>query len=184
MKKGNTKNKGVNLITITLIPLISTVILYFMYITTESKIEKLFLLLIFVLTIIPFTAQLLTRILNMIIYGSVKNTKISQTQKTGYKIESNSGEVKYKSKENNNENYINLRDSIRDYSKNGSIKRNGILTFKNELDYRLGNNRYNYTGFEFKNDIHEIYTKIKSSKLTDDDYLYLKGVLEDLVGAV
>lgn len=187
MKKANTKNTRINYFTITLIPTVCTIILYILYISTESKVEKLLLLFIFILVLIPFTMQLLFRILNMMLSGTVKDNvkeykKVNKGNSELIKPNSDSGAKNYKSKENNNENYISLRQSIKDHSKNGNLKRADILSFKNELDYRLGNNRYNYSGFNFENDMHEIYIKIKSSKLTDEDYLYLQGVLEDLAG--
>lgn len=69
--------------------------------------------------------------------------------------------------------YLKLRSIIITSSKNRLFSRDDILYLKSEIDYRLGVHKYEYDGFTFQNDFHEIYSKLKSSKLKTDDYRYL-----------
>lgn len=163
-----------------IIPFCVGVICYMLYISTENKIEKLLILFVFATCIIPFTLQILNMILQMILSNNLPKNNKNSGKNNQNKVQpigdTNNAEKKQyspnKSKESDPK-YLELRELLKSLSQSKKLKRSGLLTFKNELDYRLGNNRYNYTNFNFTNDMHEIYTKIKSSKLTDQDYDYL-----------
>lgn len=200
MKKVNTKNKMISLLIATIIPLTITTTMYNLYVGTDSIMEKLLIAAIFFIGIIPLAFSMIFPILNMLLFGFMKgstkkkyipkktvnaNGRITTHHKTvnksGFNKTTNPGTCKSQYKQNDNPNYVTLRDNIKDYSKSGKINREGILDFKNELDYRLGSNRYSYKEFSFENDMHEIYVKIKNSKFKDEDYLHLQQVLDNII---
>lgn len=178
------KNKEKKFSKITLIPMIVGSILFILYKNSDSKLEQLMIGIIFVMNILPFIMHLTT----MLLTSSVKpkEQRIAEKiveQNKNYKIESkDSIKTQYKTKTNTNPNYIEVRNRLIDSVKNGVLNRDNILKFKLELDNKLDINRYAYSNFNFENDMHEIYIKLKSSKLKDEDYLYLKALIEDLVG--
>lgn len=166
-----------------IIPIALASILLVLFYNADSRLEQLMIGLIFIMNFIPLTIHLFTMLLftaapkpaeERIAENIIKNSS-NNKEKVGIK-------QTYKAKTNNNPNYINLRSRLISIMKNGELDRDNVLKFKLELDNRLGVNRYEYSNFSFENDMHEIYTKLKSSKLTDQDYLHLKGVIEDLVG--
>lgn len=88
---------------------------------------------------------------------------------------------KTSSKTINNPNYIALREIIINASKNKQFNRTAILNLKAEIDFRLKDYLINYSSFTFSNDLQEIYTKLKSSHLKNEDYIYLKNVVLNLI---
>lgn len=168
-----------------IIPIFLGLILLALYNNADSKLEQLMIGLIFLMILVPFTLHLVTMLL---FYATPKSSKqrmaenIIKSQKDYKEIKSsNSIKPQYKAKTNNNPFYIEVRSRLINVVKNGDLDRGDILKFKLELDNKLGINRYAYDNFNFENDMHEIYIKLKSSKLNDEDYLYLKGLIEDLV---
>lgn len=79
-------------------------------------------------------------------------------------------EPKRKSKVVTTVGYQELKNVIIATSKNKLLNRETILEFKAELRNRLGVHYECYKNMTFKNDLHEIYTLIKSSKFTTEDY--------------
>lgn len=69
--------------------------------------------------------------------------------------------------------YIELRQLIISSSKSKLMTRQFIIAFRNQIISFLGTHYNVYRTFTFQNDLHEIYTLIKSSKLTKEDYKYL-----------
>lgn len=170
---------------VTLIPMIIGAVLFVLYKNADSKLEQLMLGGMFVMNILPFVLHLT----GMLLVSSAvrpKEQRIAENlvgQNKNYKIESkDSIKTQYKTKTNTNPNYIEVRNRLIDVVKNGVLNRDSILKFKLELDNKLDINRYAYSNFDFENDMHEIYIKLKSSKLKDEDYQYLKAVIEDLIG--
>lgn len=87
---------------------------------------------------------------------------------------------KHKSKKVDNPLHNDLKNLIAACSKNKLLSREDILQVKIKIDDILGQHRYAYSKFNFENDIHEIYVKIKSSKLQDKDYNYLLDYVSNL----
>ena len=145
------------------------------YATTNSVMEKLLILFIMATFVIPLTFGLLNICLNMLLKpvkpsNNSKPTKgdLSRTKKGGVKT-------------NPSKYYFTVRNTVVTYLQNGVITRDDILYFKSCLDSRLKGhvNIYNHS-FKFKNDANEIYIKLKSSVLKDEDYKYLMNVLTEI----
>ena len=176
---------------IMIIPATIGLVLLIWFRNTNSVFEKLLIGFIVITALVPFVLQLLA----MLLKGGTKNRKSSAYNKKGnkenkYIIEpiknnknskNNSIKTPYRAKTNNNPIYVEVRDRFKSLVQNGDFKRQQILQFKSELDHKLSTHKYTYDTFSFENDMHEIYIKLKSSKLTTEDYVYLKGVIEDLV---
>jgi len=75
--------------------------------------------------------------------------------------------------------YMEFNNILKASVKNKLMNRDCILRLKYELNYRLGVHIEVYKNFEFKNDMHYIYTLSKSSVLTKDDYLYLTNFISN-----
>ena len=75
--------------------------------------------------------------------------------------------------------YMEFNNILKASVKGKLMNRDCILRLKSELIYKLGTHIEVYKGFEFKNDLHEIYTLSKSSVLTKDDYLYLTNFISN-----
>lgn len=181
MKK--TKNKYNRSMTI---PISLGVILLILFKNADTVLEQILIGSIFIMILIPFALHLISMLFSnaLTVPKSERNAETiinNQTKKNDKKEEVSSIKKSYKAKTNNNKFYNDTRSRLIDLSKNGNLNRNDILKFKLELDNRLGMNRYAYNNFDFQNDMHEIYIKLKSSKLTDDDYIYLESIIEDLV---
>lgn len=183
IKNANAKR---NFLKVMVIPTIFSFIIYFLYSSTQNKIERLLLLFVFGTLIVPLVFQLLNMCIRILInfenpnlknknYNSGQNNKIETISKCSTK------NYKTNTQKENNTLYTNLRDNLKELSREKQLGRSEILSFKNELDYRLANHRYNYSNFKFENDMHEIYTKLKSSKLKDDDYIYLQDTLNSIL---
>jgi hypothetical protein len=180
-------NKLKSYMKIMIIPAIIGVVLLVWYRNTNSRFEQILIGFILFTILIPFVLQLLT----MLLGGVTKDSKSTLYEQKGnenkYTIEpiknikNDSIKAPYKAKTNNNPIYVEVRDRFKSLVKNGDLGRNEILQFKSELDYKLSTHKYIYDTFTFENDAHEIYIKLKSSKLTTEDYVYLKGVIEDLI---
>lgn len=173
-----------------IIPIALGLILLILFKSAESRLEQIMIGSIFIMILIPFVLKLVSMLLlsslpkgNKPIYAediiegyNNKSNEIKPNKETTDSIKTH-----YNVKTNNNPIYIDLRERLIEVVKAGSLNRDDIFKFRLELDNRLGANRYSYTNFTFENEMHEIYIKMKSSKLNDDDYIYLKGLLEDLL---
>ena len=117
---------------------------------------------------------------------SINNNNIQENSKSNENIKkydkNQSNYTKNNSKSNKNESkqsknpskyYPELKQSLINCSKTGKLTREMILTFLSEVDYRLKTHKFVYDKFEFQNDMHQIYVKIQSRKLQDQDYVYL-----------
>lgn len=183
-KKTNyTRNKYIKPM---MIPIIVGIITLYLYKQSNTTMERLLIAFVFFSSIIPSTLHVIGMLLKDVAkigvrpdreIGDGSQFKINPTKKPINGSINFSGKVKTI----DNVYYKEVRDLINNTVKFGDLNRQGILEFKSELNYRLGANQYNYTKFQFENDMHEIYTKLKSSKLKDDDYIYLKAILEDLI---
>lgn len=86
------------------------------------------------------------------------------------KTESKEQEKKYKKKTVTTEGYEELKNILIACSKNKLLDRENILTFKALIRNKLGTHFECYNNMKFSNDMHFIYTTIKSSKFTTEDY--------------
>lgn len=97
----------------------------------------------------------------------------SDYYKKGNKVDNKPKEevnIKRKPKVVTIEGYEELRNILTASSKNKLLERETILEFKSILRTKLGTHYECYTNMKFNNDMHFIYTLIKSSKFTTEDY--------------
>ena len=141
-----------------------TSILAMWYYTTDSFIEQMLVVFIFVTMVIPYSIQMYSFV--------IVNSLPKQTQ------------TKHIHKNTNNNVGICHKELVRLLSnsmRNRKLNRYQILYFKKEIDELLGNRKLVYNSFNFDNDLHEIYTKLKISPLQDREYQYLTSLLESLL---
>lgn len=158
------------------------------YSVTNSVMEKLLILFIFATFVLPLTLGMISICINMLIKPvrpNSNNNNVNYIQKNNAttSIIANS-KPKKGGKSNPSKYYPIVRNSIIAYMKQGILTREDILTFKSCLDGRLGNRASMYNNcanFQFQNDANEIYAKLKSSVLRDDDYKYLIEVLNSII---
>ena len=171
---------------------ISCGLLYIWWCAASTGFERVICLGIFVVFVLPLSINYL---LNSIKVKSNSNSKTSSknyakntTSNTSFKSEFNptipsqSFTTSSKGKTNPSEYYPVLRENLVKASKERRMSRESILIFLSEVDYRLKEHKFVYDKFSFQNEMHSIYTKIKSSKLQDQDYIYLIDVLNKLTG--
>ena len=138
-----------------------TSILAIWYYTTDSFIEQMLVVFIFVTMVIPYSIQMYSFV--------IVNSLPKQTQ------------TKHIHKNTNNNVGICHKELVRLLSnsmRNRKLTRHQILEFKRELNELLGDVISDYSGFRFENDLHEIYTKLKSPLLNDKQYQYLISFLD------
>ena len=160
-------------------------VLMLWYFSSDTPMERLFIFLIFITTALPFSLSVYSLALSSLIPKS-KGYNNRIPKKNTYKDVSKNTKVipmkrKTSSKTINNPNYIALRKIIISASKNKQFNRTDILILKAEIDFILKEYLANYSSFIFSNDLQEIYTKLKSSHLKNEDYIYLKNVVLNLI---
>lgn len=74
--------------------------------------------------------------------------------------------------------YLEVRNCFRIALRNKILTRTDILEFKELLNKSLEGNLKQYQSYKFKNDAHEIYTKLKSHHITENDMTALKDYIE------
>ena len=163
--------------------------------TTNNLFEKIIALGIFLMFIIPSYAKIYSFKLSKSLKprvqyqvdgkGNITERKNESKSKNYNKEVDNSNsnktyKKKYKSREIDNPNYINLRNCIIASSKNGLFTREDILLIKATINTLLGSHQFIYTDFAFENDLMEIYSKIKSSKMTDESWLVLLNLVNEI----
>lgn len=167
-----------------IVPIIIGVLMLW-YFSSDTPMERLFIFLIFITTALPFSLSVYSLALSSLIPKS-KGYNNRIPKKNTYKDVSKNTKVipmkrKTSSKTINNPNYIALRKIIISASKNKQFNRTDILILKAEIDFILKEYLANYSSFIFSNDLQEIYTKLKSSHLKNEDYIYLKNVVLNLI---
>lgn len=163
---------------------------------TNSIMEKILIIFTFVTIIVPLSIGMINICIGTIITphkttpnnNNYKQSRIEPMQKgnTNYNRDySNIGKNVFNVKKggigNPSEYYKIVRNSLIVYFKESVLTREDILYFKQCLDSRLGNRLSVYSNFRFENEANEIYTKLKSSMLKDDDYRYLIDVLNEII---
>lgn len=181
-----------------IVPTVIGLCLLVTYMTTKDVMVKILCIFITFSVLIPFTLQLLQLLLVTIsktgidkprdvkdVLKSQNNNKIHASQlihNSNTNVITQSKKVANKGKANPSVYYPRLRDAISACSKNKLFTRQDILKLKSEIDYCLGTRKYIYdNNFNFENDLHEIYIKIKSSVIKDKDYEHLLQVVNGIV---
>lgn len=184
MKKA--KSSQPNYLKSMIIPTTIGLILLVTYVATEDIMVRILCAFITLTMLIPFVLQLTAFLLTGIATTPSKARDVKNVLKnqapTIHTEEKPKVQYKNKGKVNPSQYYIPFRDVITSCSKNKLFTRQDILELKCEIDHRLGTKKYIYdNSFNFENDMHEIYIKIKSSTLKDADYIYLFEVVNKIV---
>lgn len=161
------------------IPISLSIPLFIWYITTDVIMEKLLILFIFGTIIIP----LILNIIPIVISATIKplpNNNMHRVKLQPIKSKSET-KIPYKGKTNPSPLYNDFKNTVVICSKNKLFKREDILLIKESLDNLLGSHSKVYAGFQFENDIHELYVKAKSSKLKTEDYQKLLDLINKIV---
>ena len=157
-----------------------------LYNSMDTPIERFAVSILGICMIAPLMPIILMLIFNFIL-GSMKQAKMESksndntfnTNAPKSSPKPNTVEDKPKLRIVTTDGYMEFNNILKASVKNKLITRQVILQLKSELIYRLGTHIEVYKGFEFKNDLHEIYTLSKSSVLTKDDYLYLTDFISN-----
>lgn len=170
--------------------------LYLAYHSAESVMEKIMIGFGFITCLIPFAINCFLFMLNTEV-NNTKRANISKERKGNIEYLPNntviSKNIDFPSVNNRNTmipaskkeiddpEYKTLKAMIISSSQNKLFSREDVLKLKCEIDYRLGTHRYEYDDFVFKNDFHEIYSKLKSSRLNTEDYQYLANFISEMI---
>lgn len=187
MKKESIFKKTIkqSLVMTTILGFLSTTILL-LYSCMDTPIERTFVLIVGIFMIIPLLPMLISFLVNIII-GSNKpkemnnknNSIMINTKSSNSKLQPTIDSNKPKLKVVTTEGYAEFNNILKSSMKNKLLNRETILQLKCELIYRLGTHIEVYKNFEFKNELHCIYTLSKSSVLTKEDYKYLTQFISD-----
>lgn len=175
---------------------IITLFLYLAYHSAESIMEKIIIGFGFITCLIPCAINCFLFMLNQGV-NNTKRANISKERKGNIEYLPNntviSKNINFPSVNNRNTmipaskkeiddpEYKTLKAMIISSSQNKLFSREDVLKLKCEIDYRLGTHRYEYDDFVFKNDFHEIYSKLKSSRLNTEDYQYLANFISEMI---
>lgn len=153
-----------------------------LYNSMDSTVERIAVALIGVCIVAPLLPIAMMLIFNFIL-GGMKQAKMETSQCSRNTPQSNQKPNTVanstKLKVVTTDGYMEFNNILKASVKNKLMNRQTILKLKSELIYRLGTHIEVYKNFEFKNDMHEIYTLSKSSVLTKDDYLYLTNFISN-----
>lgn len=163
--------------------IIATIILllYGLYWSSDSLVERLFILALTTFILIPMIIAVINFIISLIINLSFSKAKNDNKKKeiiNNYNdpIKTNK---KYQEKTVLTEGYKEFNNLLKASMQNKLMDRGSVLKLKYELINRLGTHMEVYKDFNFKNDMHCIYILSKSSRLTTDDYNHLSEFLSD-----
>lgn len=183
MKKENenTSKKNIKqslIISGVLVYLVTNIVL--LYFSMDRPIERIAVAILGFCLIVPTIPIILMFTLNLVATSnrqSITDTK-NNYKTSNVKIPKPSSKPiteanKPKLKVVNTEGYQEFNNILKASVQNKLMTRQCILQLKSELIYRIGTHIEVYKNFQFKNDMHEIYTLSKSSVLTKADYQYL-----------
>lgn len=165
------------------VPITISLVLCAWYQMAESPLEKLLILFTALTVFIPALLQLFSFCINIAVKPVPKSHRTVNSKGELIKTDQNNKTTKkttakkHKPKKVDSECYLMVRDTFIEMNKSKDLSRENILEFKRELNRLLGSHLSNYEKFEFANDFHEIYCKLKSSALKDKDYIYLFDIL-------
>lgn len=172
-KKKQTINKSLFIVPMMCVPLL------IWYKTTNSPFEKIFIIFILFSIVIPLSLGMM----NIMIYSAIPSKKGSSKKKKYVPKNRNAEYIcrmsnKDKTKTKPSPYYLELRSSIINLSKQGKLNEYITKNLNSEIDtFTLKD----YSKLRFNDVKHEIYTKIKDSGITNDDYIYLNEYLTTLI---
>lgn len=157
---------------------------YRYYQISENLLEKIFVAALFICGICPILFSIFITFLTSKLETafkpkrSNKNNKIEHTTNRNTKVV-----IKQKpSKEVTTEGYSETRDLFKSSTQNSKLSMEDYYLIKQFIISKLGDNYNRYKEVNWQNDSHCIYSILKCSKLTKDDYdtiyNYIKGILE------
>lgn len=85
---------------------------------------------------------------------------------------------KYETRVIEDENYKQLVQVLKYFMQNKVLSHEQIVSFTDEINERLGDHVKYYKQNSFQNNLHEIYSKLKSKQLKSEDYQELTEVLK------
>lgn len=150
-----------------------------LYILADSPIEKLFILFMFVMFILPAIISMVSYIFKLMLNNTNQKGRYTrQVDKNGNFILkptniNNQTTQRTVAKVVTTEGYSNVKDLIVSCSKNKQLSRQTILELKARLRNLLGVYYEPYSKMNFSNDLHEIYVLLKSQHLSSSDYYNL-----------
>lgn len=164
-----------------IVPIISAMLLIWYY-TTNSVFEKIFIIFVLFSTVLPLGFGMM----NIMIYSAIPSKKGYKKKKSVPRNRNaeyicnqlNKKKTAREPKAEPNPYYLELRSSIINLNRQGKLTDYIIKNLKSEIDSLV---LEDYSNFRFNDVKHEIYTKIKDSAITDDDYIYLNGYLIGLI---
>lgn len=106
--------------------------------------------------------------------------KRQQIAKSNAKYHKNQpkSQQKYKSRVVEDEHYKDLVQILKYFMQNKVLSHEQIMDFIEEINERLGGHTKYYKSNSFENNLHEIYSKLKSKQLKSDDYIELTEILK------
>lgn len=171
MENTKTKTNNSTSIIAKIIFALFTLIYYTYYQLSENLFEKVFtgsLFLFGVCPIIFFTfVTYLTAKLQSVLKPKRRSNKTTTNTTTKAATTTNTSK---KTKEVTTQGYSEARDLFKDSSQNAQLSIEDYYLIKQFIIQKLGDNYNRYKEVEFKNDSHCIYSILKCSKLTTDDY--------------
>lgn len=88
---------------------------------------------------------------------------------------------KSKAEDPTSETYKAIRSILINCSKTKVFTRDDVLNILMYINLRLGKIQNHYIGFEFKNEMHEIYTKLKNRHLNENDYKNILTIIQTII---
>jgi uncharacterized MnhB-related membrane protein len=159
------------------------VLVFSLYYTMDTVIERAFVLILGVVFLFPLIPIAISFIVNFIVNsGSKQADDKFENNKSNSKItpaKTNTEIEKPKLKIVSTEGYQEFNNLLKASVQNKLLDRQTILQLKSELRYKLGTHVEVYKDFKFENDLHELYVLSKSSVLTKEDYKYLSEFISN-----
>jgi len=173
--------------------------IFYFYQTLDSNLERIFIIVAGLMILIPILPSLINMsVRNLLNYksngnkrprttidnqGNIIKPKTTSVAKNNDKEGTDTKtEKKYKTKICTTKGYSDIKEMIIKASQNKEMDRECVINLVEEIDGLLGIHRRLYDTMKFTNDFHEIYTKLKSSKLVEEDYEYLFAWLNCKLG--
>lgn len=144
---------------------------------TNSPLAKFFFMAFAVFTIITVGLKYAYNLSVETLKNEQKRQQITRNNVKYHKNKPKT-EQKYKSRVVEDENYKDLVQVLKYFMQNKVLSHEQIMDFIEEINERLGEHVKYYKSNSFENNLHEIYSKLKSKQLKTDDYVELTEVLK------
>lgn len=142
-----------------------TLVMYVVYLFTTEPFTKLLMVFTFFSFIVPISLK------SLVFLASVEQCS---SRRNKYKQKNANARVV------NTPYYSECRDKIKYLMQEQKLDREELLLFKQELNKMLGQSKEVYKKIKYENDMHEIYIKLKSKRLTSEKYITLIDYLNTL----